>query len=94
MSKPGPAAHLHVTSSAVVKSAPGQLVAVVLSPAAATATLTIYDNTTGSGTILVALQGAANGSSSVWSPTIPYSAKTGIYAAISGSGATATVVYL
>lgn len=87
------AAHVHVTSDVAVKSASGQLVGVVLTAAAATATLTLYDNTAGSGIVLVTLSAVAN-TSVTWQPPLCYVASKGIYADIDGSGASATVVFL
>ena len=87
------AAHVHLTTDTTVKSQPGQLVAVVLTAGSANATLTVYDNTAASGTVLTTLAALAN-DSTTWQPSICYSAAIGIHADITGTGASATVVYL
>lgn len=66
--------------------------AVVLTPAAAVSTLILYDNTAASGTILAQLQAAASGASAVLSD-LNVRCSVGIYAAITGAGATAVVYY-
>jgi hypothetical protein len=71
----------------------GKLTGFTLTAAAATATLTIYDNaTTNSGTILDAVSVVAN-SSAIVEYTFPVCANNGIYAVVSGAGATYTVRY-
>jgi hypothetical protein len=90
---PPPANTAAVTESAVVKAAPGELIAAILAAAAADATLTIYDNaTTTAGTVLASLAAKA-GTSVQWSPAASQRAAAGIYAAIAGEGATASVAY-
>lgn len=90
-----PASHVDVATSKAVKAASGQLVAVVLTPGTAAATLTVYDNpSAASGTVLVALAAVANGASVEFAPAIPYVFTTGCYASISGTAANATVVIL
>lgn len=73
---------------------PGQVVGVVLTPAAAAATVTIYDNPSGaSGTKLVSLQAGANGASAVFAPTSGIGCGQGLYASLGGAGAEVTVLY-
>lgn len=86
----GPAPITEKTSAGAIKTSPGHLVSLVLTPAAAVATVTLYDNTAASGTVLVSLQAAANGNS------VPFAPPRGIafnacYLDISGSGAKAYV---
>lgn len=91
----GPASHVDVATSKVVKATSGQLVGVVLSPGTAAATLTLQDDPdSADGTVLVKLVAVANGTSTQFTPCIPYSFSNGCYATISGSGANATVVIL
>lgn len=90
-----PVLSVDVATSKVIKASGGELVAVVLTPAAATATLIIYDNpSTNSGTVLCKLQAAADGGSVQFAPPKSWKASTGIYAAITGTGANATVLYI
>ncbi len=91
---PGPAQHVDVAADKVVKAAGGQLVAVHLTAAATTATLTLYDNASAaSGTVLAKLS-APTLETVPFCPAIPYVATNGIYADIGGTGANATVVFL
>jgi hypothetical protein len=91
----GPALHANVTADGAVKSASGQLVSVLLTSGGAAATLVLYDNdSAASGTVLATIKTATNNDSNQWSPAVPYVAANGIYADITGTGASATVVYL
>jgi hypothetical protein len=76
-----------------VKSGPGALVAVALTAGSDGATATLYDNTAASGTVLVTLKAAANGSA-VFTPAAPYAFAKGCYADLTGTGPAVTVVYL
>ena len=87
----GPAGYTEVTGDALVKSGPGRIAAVVLTPAAAVASLILYDNTSAAGNIVATLQAAANGNSVVLSLPGAISFTKGLYADIGGSGATAYV---
>lgn len=90
----GPAAHKNVTSDSAVKAAGGQLVAVALTGSGAAATLVLYDNPgAASGTVLLTIK-AADGATEFFSPAIPYVFTAGCYADITGSGASATVVFI
>lgn len=87
------AAHSRLTADGQVKSGPGALVAVVLTAGTDLATVTLYDNTAASGTVLCTLKAAAN-SSVVFTPARPYAFAKGCYADLSGTGPEVTVVYL
>lgn len=81
---------VEVTSDSQVALRPGRVGAVVLTPAAAKATLILYDNTAASGTVLLTLQAPADGGSIVFN--VPFAFSTGVYADIGGNGATAYVI--
>lgn len=85
-----PGRSVPVTSDSQVVTGPGRVGAVVLTPAAAKASLVLYDNTAASGTVLLTLQAAADGNSVV--VQLPFVFSTGVYADIGGSGATAYVI--
>ena len=80
-------------SSAAVKTGPGALAGVLLTAGADQASVTIYDNTAGSGTKLAVLKAAANTTAS-WTPTDPQVCSTGLYADISGTTPDVFVLYL
>jgi|GEM_PF-2073452 len=87
------AAHAAVTGDVAVKSAPGALVAVLLTAGGgAAATLILYDAASATGTVLASLK-VPQGQSAQWTPPIPYAFSL-LYADIGGEGAAATVVYL
>lgn len=82
------------TSSELIKTGGGRLHGITLTPAAAKSTVTVYDNTAGSGTILCKLQAAADGASApsgLPDGGIPFS--IGLWVELSGTGAVATTVY-
>lgn len=81
---------VEVTADAQVATGPGRVLGVVLTPAAAVASLILYDNTAASGTKLLTLQAAANGASVP--VDIPFVFSAGVYADIGGAGATAYVI--
>lgn len=89
----GPVTQVEKTSSAAVKSTPGMLCGVVLTGGSDAASVIIYDNTAGSGTILLTLKAAAN-TSIIWTPAQPVSAGTGIYAALTGTSPAVDVSYV
>jgi hypothetical protein len=91
MSKPG--GYKHSTSSEIVKSGPGVLYEVMLSPAAALCTLTVYDNTAASGDIICAMQGVANGESRSFHPHGGVAFSKGVYVELSGAGATVSTAF-
>jgi hypothetical protein len=79
-------------ASAAIRSGPGALVAVLLTAGSDAASATIYDNTAGSGTVLAVLQAAANSTVS-WTPPGGQAAAHGLYAALTGTAPSVTVVY-
>lgn len=79
------------TESAAVKTGPGGVHTVTLTSGSDAATLILYDNTAGSGTIIVKLAcTAANTTASV---TLNASFSTGCFAALTGTTPSATVTY-
>jgi len=79
---------INQTASGTAVSGAGILAGVVLAGGSATATLTVYDNTTGSGTVLVKVAAMANDTVTV---NVPVSFSNGVYLDIAGLGASATV---
>jgi len=77
----------YLAASAIVKTGPGVLHEFSLTPAAALATATAYDNTTGSGTIIAKLSGAVNGGSTRFAPQGGAVFNKGLYIVITGAGA-------
>lgn len=88
-----PAAHKTLTADGAVKTGPGALVAVVLTGGSDQASVVLYDNTAASGTVLCMLTVAAN-SSGDFAPCLPYVFSKGIYADLSGTNPSVTVVFL
>lgn len=81
-----------ISADGQVHTGNGVLLGVVLTPAAAVATLVLYDGTDTGGQVLARLQAAANGESAILTGVrIPF--QTGLYANIDGAGA-AAVAYL
>lgn len=87
-----PAAIKYTNASALIRTGSGMLISALLTGGSDAATLTIYDNTEASGTVLAVLKAAANTSVS-WTPG-PAVCKTGLYAALAGTGPVATLVYV
>jgi hypothetical protein len=82
-----------LTSSAAVKTGPGELHAVLLTAGADAASLTLYNNTAGSGTKLAVLKAAAN-TSAVFTPPVSLVFSVGLYATITGTAPEISIVYL
>jgi len=89
----GPAAYVNLTSDGAVKSGPGQLVGVALAAGSDAATVILYDNTTGSGTVICKLA-AATGTSEAFCPCVPVSFQTGCYAVMTGTAESVSAAYL
>ena len=87
------AGHAPIATSALVKTGPGSLIAAHLAAPTADSTLILYDNTSATGTVLATLAAAAKGADD-FCPGAGIAFSIGCYAAISGSGAAGTVVYL
>jgi len=83
---------VHVTAAAAVKTGSTGLYAVTLAGAADAATCTIYDNTAGSGTVVVKLR-AGIGVTVCWSPAKPVAMGKGIYVALTGTTPDVSVAY-
>lgn len=80
------------SSSGTVLSGPGTLRAVLVTAGVDAASVTIYDNTAGSGTVLAVVKAAAN-TSAQWTPPGGQAASKGLYATITGTSPSVTVVY-
>jgi len=82
-----------ITASAAIKSGVGSLIAAVITAGVDAATVTLYDNTEGSGTVLCKLAVAANTTAPpvIFPDGIPF--MTGCYAVITGTTPTVTVEY-
>lgn len=77
-------------SSALVKTGPGGVHSVTLAAGSDAATLILYDNTSGTGTVIWKLAAAQNTSESA---VIDASFSTGCYAALTGTSPAASVAY-
>ncbi len=92
-----PSAVLTVATT-VVCGAPALLYAIILNPAAVSASVTLYDNATaGSGTVLALIQGiglaTTIGSSVVFTLPSPIMCTKGITAVVTGTGGTAQAYF-
>ena len=82
----------HVTAAGTVKTGGCALYAVTLAGAGDGATCTIYDNTAGSGTVVVKLRALA-GETVCWQPARPVAINTGITVALTGTTPDISVAY-
>jgi hypothetical protein len=88
------AGHAAVSADALVKTGPGAVVGVVLTAAdAVDGSLILYDGLSATGTVLLTLK-AAKLTSASFTPVAPWPFSVGCYADITGTGVTATVIYL
>ncbi len=89
-----PSAVITVQTLTVV-AAPALLCNIMLHPAAAAATLTVYDNASaGSGTVLAILQAAANGATAIFPfDDSPPQASKGLTCVVTGVGAQAQIYF-
>jgi hypothetical protein len=86
-------ASITVTETAALLARPGALLAVLLTGAANAASVTLYDNaTTNSGNVLAVVKAAINTSVS-WIPPGGQVCASGIYAVVTGTAPSLTVVY-
>jgi len=87
-----PAGVVTLAASAQVKGKAGQLVAVTIAAGADAATVTISDNTATAGTIVVVLKAPILTTVS-FCPAVPIACGVGIYATITGTTPSVTVVF-
>ena len=87
-----PVGATNVAASTAIKTGPGMLHGAVLTAAADTATLIVYNNTAGSGTVILKLSAVANTSAVVTFPA-PVVFSIGCYAAVTGTAPSATVAF-
>lgn len=80
----------NTASDVAVKSGPGGVHSVTLAAAGDAATLILYDNTAGSGTVICKLSAAANTSESA---ILDVTFGKGCYAAVTGTTPSASVAY-
>ena len=80
------------TASAAVLSTSGVFYGAVLTAGGDAATLILYDNTAGSGTIICKLAAGA-GTTASFVPNVRVPVTKGIYAALTGTAPSATVIY-
>jgi len=85
-------AYSNKTASGAVKSAPGIFCGAVLTGGSDAATLIVYDNTAGSGTVVLKLAAAAGVSVSIVLPE-GVACNKGMYAALTGTAPSASVFY-
>lgn len=87
-----PSAVLAAGTTTVI-TGPAYITAIMLHPGSAASTVTFYDNTAGSGTVLAILQGPASGATAIIPFDSAIQAAKGITAVVSGTGAQAQVYY-
>jgi len=85
-------AFTNVAATAAIKSGPTALHSVILTGGSDAATVILYNNTAGSGTVICKLAAAA-GTTVSWSPPKPLNCQVGIYATITGTAPSVTVAY-
>jgi hypothetical protein len=83
--------NITLASSAAVKSGPGSVATLNLTAGADTATVILYDNTAGSGTVICKRSAVANTSAPEATLHVPFS--IGCYAAITGTAPSVTVTF-
>jgi len=81
------------TSSAAISAVPGAVLSVCLTSVGNAASVVLYDNTSGAGTVLCALAVPAAATSVTYSPPGGIPAYTAIYATITGTAPYVTVQY-
>ena len=83
-----------LAASAVVTAVPGALVGLLITAAADAATVTLYDNaTTNSGVVLAVLKAPIQNSVGWYPPPGGQTYANGIYATITGTSPSITVLY-
>ena len=82
------------TNSTLINTGKGRLNAILMTGDGTNAgTLTIYDNTTGAGTVIAQVAVFASRPTAYISFPSPVSANTGLYASLSGTGASYVIHY-
>lgn len=87
------AAFTNLAASAAVLSTGGVFYGAILTAGSDAATLTLYDNTAGSGTVICKLSASAANITVDWVPAVRIPVKTGIYATITGTTPSATILW-
>lgn len=89
----GPVAYSNKTADAEVKAGPGMLIGAVLAAGSDAATLIVYDNTAGSGSIVLKLAAATGTSEAVVIPN-GVSFSVGLYVVMTGTAESVSVYYV
>ena len=84
--------YVNLAASALVKTGPGTLMGLILTAGADTATVTIYDEVSGSGDVIAKLSATANVTVGPHIPPIAFG--VGCYATITGTTPSITVFYI
>jgi len=87
------ASYKTLTSSGAVLAEEGYLIAVVLTGGSDAATVTLYDNASAASGNVICKLGAAAGASASFAPGAAVKVANGIYAALSGTGPSVSVIY-
>lgn len=82
--------YANTAASAAIKNGPGGIHTVTLAAAADAATLILYDNTAGSGTVICKLSAPLTGSASA---VLDVTFGVGCYAVVTGTTPSATITY-
>ncbi len=89
----GPVEYSNQTASATIKLGPGSLMGVVLMAGSDTATVTVYDNTAGSGNIVLKLSAVTGTSEPAIIPNgVAFS--VGLHVVMTGTGESVSVFYV
>ncbi len=88
---PQQSAYTGVTAGVQLVNRPGALHLVTLTAAAATATCSLYDNTSATGNPILTLSAAAN--TSTFPDAQGFSFNVGLYAVVTGTGAALNVMF-
>ena len=83
----------NLTANGAIKSGPGSLAAILITGGADAASVTVYDNTAGSGTKLAVVNAAINTTAS-WTPVGAQACSKGLYAVVTGTTPDVFITYL
>ncbi len=83
----------HITASGLIHTGYGGVMAVILTGGSDAASVTLYDNTAASGTVIAVLKAGID-TTVVFTPAVALGVAKGIYAAITGTTPDVTVAYI
>jgi len=89
----GPVEYSHKTADAKIRTGPGMLTGVVLAAGSDAATVIVYDNTAGSGDIILTLAAATGTSESAIIPN-GVGFGTGLYVVMTGTAESVSVFFV